>query len=78
MPRGIATENPQSVLLGYPLGYPGLVSVLSITGPHPVKESVYRHNTPYFIHSQRRFLLDIDETKRKLFISLASKYRYLA
>ena len=33
MPCGIGTGDIQSVLLGYSLGYPGLLRVFSITGP---------------------------------------------
>jgi len=43
MPCGIGTQEIQSVLFGKSLGYPGLLIVLFITGPHPacvkVKES---------------------------------------
>ena len=35
IPCGIGTEEMQSVLLGLSLGYPGFLSVFSITGPHP-------------------------------------------
>ena len=35
MPSGMGTEEIQSVLFGWSLGYPGRLSVFSITGPHP-------------------------------------------
>lgn len=40
MPRGIVTEDPQCIALGWPPRYPGLVNVPFITGPQSFRESI--------------------------------------
>lgn len=40
MPRGIVTEDPQCIALGWPSRYPGLVNVPFITGPQSFRERI--------------------------------------
>ena len=50
LPCGIGIEEVHSVLFGKLLRYPGLLSVLFITGPHPIKE---KKNKDHFQSKQK-------------------------
>lgn len=53
MPRGIVTEDPQCIALGWPPRYPGLVNVPFITGPQSFRESILFINIFYSNHNNK-------------------------
>ena len=53
MPRGIVTEDPQCIALGWPSRYPGLVNVPFITGPQSFRERILFINISYSNRSNK-------------------------